>query len=368
MNVDNSTLRSKPTPAVEIRPVLMETAAETDVLNDRTSAMDLCDRLAQDFDTHLLLLANDLRNGKGRRNAVRLWKDDPGLSGELAFLFDFMRPDIVHTHKPGELAAMGHAARNAGVPHLVHSLCGELTAARPRQLDQFTAIAEELSPLLIAPSDEAADRLPSWARVEVVRTGIDCDRYAPGDKASARRKTGLPATPRIVGCASPAHGIESLLETIFHIDSEIHLALFGQGRPGPAERDLIRRLNLEERVHVLGAWAKPELIFQAIDIYFHGPSDDSLPRPVLAAQACGKPSIACAPALDDALCPQTGRQAPMQYMPTLRHSLRCALESADPKVTRRFILDNWNVEQSLKGYTRLFRKLTEPSQPATRLA
>lgn len=368
MDVHNSTIRSKPAPATEYRPVLMETATESDALDDRTGAADLCDRLAQEFDTHLLLLSNDSQKGEGQRNRVRLWKDDPGLSGELKFLFDFMRPDVLHTHKPDELAALGHAARAAGVPHLVHSLCGELAAAGTRHLDRFAAIAEGLSPLLIAPSEEVADRLPSWARVEVVRTGIDCERYVPGDKASARRKTGLPAKPRIIGCASPAQGMASLLKTIFHLDGDIHLALFGLANPGAAERDLIRRLDLEERVHVLGAWAKPELIFQAIDVYFHGPSDDCLPRPVLAAQACGKPSIACTPALDDALCPQTGRQAPMQYMPALRHSLRRALEPTDSRVTRQFILDRWNVEQSLESYGTLFRMLTEPGQPTARLA
>ena len=114
---------------------------------------------------------------------------------------------------------------------------------------------------------------------------------------------------------------------------------------------------------MLGAWARPETIFQAIDVYFHGPSGNSLPRPVLAAQACGKPAIACVPALSDALCPQTGRLAPLQFMPTLRHSLRCALDSAAPEVTRQFIVDNWNVEQSLEGYGALFKRLTERTCP-----
>ena len=217
--------------------------------------------------------------------------------------------------------------------------------------------------LLIAPNEETASKLPSWARIEILRTGVDCERYIPGDKARARRKVGLPAAPRIIGCASPAQGMAPLLETVFHMGEEVHLALFGNGRPGDPERALIKRLNMEERVHVLGAWARPETIFQAIDVYFHGPSGNSLPRPVLAAQACGKPAIACVPALSDALCPQTGRLAPLQFMPTLRHSLRCALDSAAPEVTRRFIVDNWNVEQSLEGYGALFKRLTERTCP-----
>ncbi len=353
----------RPPSDIQGRPILVESVAENDALDDRTGAVDLCDRLAQDFDTHLLLLSNDAPKDGGRRNTFLFWKDDPKLAGELEFLLDGLRPDIVHTHRMDELATLGRAAGKAGVPHIVHSLCREIAGARNWHSDEFAAIAERLSPLLIAPNEEAAGKLPSWARIEILRTGVDCERYVPGDKTRARRKVGLPKAPRIIGCASPAHGMAPLLETVFHMGEEVHLALFGNGRPGNPERALIKRLNMEERVHVLGAWARPETIFQAIDVYFHGPSGNSLPRPVLAAQACGKPAIACVPALSDALCPQTGRLAPLQFMPTLRHSLRCALDSAAPEVTRQFIVDNWNVEQSLEGYGALFKRLTERTCP-----
>ena len=39
------------------------------------------------------------------------------------------------------------------------------------------------------------------------------------------------------------------------------------------------------------------MIHQAIDIYFHGPSRDCSPRPLLAAQACEKPVVATLPTL-----------------------------------------------------------------------
>lgn len=349
-------------PTFQNRPILMETVTENDALDDLTSATDLHDGMALDCDSHLLWLSNGRGENQSRRNSHQLLQNDPKLPGELQTLFESLRPDIVHTHRFEELTTVGHAARRAGISHIVHSVCGDVTGAEKWQLEQFTAVVDELSPLLIAPSEEAAEQLPASAQIEILPAGIDCERYAPGDQARARRKVGLPGEARIIGCASPLNGLEALLHTMFRMDGIVHLALFGQSRPAREERLLIKRLGLDERVHVLGAWARPELIFQAIDTYYHGPSGDCLPRAVLAAQACGKSAIACAPTVSRTLCPQTGRLTPTQYIPTLLHSLQRTLDSSEPELTRQFILDNWNTDQSREGYARLFRRITERNQ------
>ncbi|MBE9558220.1 MAG: glycosyltransferase family 4 protein [Proteobacteria bacterium] len=346
-------------PTFQYLPILIEIVTEIDALDDLTAATDLHHGLTPDCDTHLLWLSNDSNEDQSRRNSHRLWKNDPKLPGELQTLFESLQPDIVHTHRFEELITVGHAARQSGISQIVHSVCGEVTGAENCQLEQFTAVVGELSPLLIAPSEEAAERLPASAQIEILPAGVDCERYAPGDQARARRKVGLPGEARIIGCASPLHGLEALLHSMFRMDGTVHLALFGQSRPTREQRLLINRLGLDERVHVLGAWARPELIFQAIDIYYHGPSGDCLPRAVLAAQACGKATIACSPTASRTLCPQTGRLTPTQYIPTLLHSLQRTLDSSEPELTRQFILDNWNTAQSLEGYARLFHRITE---------
>jgi len=340
----------------------METVSENDALDDLTSAIELNDGLGRNCDTHLLWFTDNPQKHPERRDVIRLLNEDPKLQDELRILFDIVRPDIVHTHRMENLATVGQAARRAGVPNIVHSVCNKISSAEKWQRDDYAAVMERLSPLLIAPSEEAAGRLPRWAEVEVIPAGIDCERYAPGDQARERRKIGLPGEPRMIGCASPLHGFGALLHALFRMDREVHMALFGQARPGQEERGLIKRLGLEERVHVLGGWAKPELVFRAIDVYFQGPSDDCLPRAVLAAQACGKPVIASAPTPNNMLCPQTGRLTPIQYMPTLQHSLQRALEHTKPEVTRQFVLDNWNAELSLEGYNALFHRLANENQ------
>jgi len=362
MNALNSTGRVNLSPDSQDRPVVVEIVTENDALDDLTSAIDLTDGLVRDCNTHLLWLTDNPKKRPERRNAVRLWKDDPNLLDALRVLFGIVRPDIVHTHRFNELATVGQAARRAGVANIIHSVSSEIIAAGKSQLDEYAAVVKTLSPLLIASNDEAAVRLSSWAPVYNLSAGIDCERYAPGDQALARRKVGLPNAPRVIGCGSPLHGLGALLHALYGMNSEIHLALFGQARPMPAERNLIKQLGLEERVHVLGAWAKQELILQAIDVYFHGPSDDCLARVVLAAQACGTPAIACAPTPSNMLCPQTGHLTHIQHIPALLDNLRRALGPARSKVTRQFILENWNADRSLEGYSALFRQLANQRQ------
>lgn len=350
------------------RPVLIEAVTDSDAQDDLTCAFDLRDGLAGAWDSHLLWLSTTGHNGQVPRDATRMWSESPDLPSELRTLFEDLRPDIVHTHRMGELSTIGQAAKQSGVPHIVHSVYGTIANAEKWQVDRLAAVVEELSPLLIAPSDEAARRLPASARIAILPTGMDCERYAPGDQERARRKTGLPPGPKIIGCASPIQGLETLLHALFRMEREVHLALFGVAQPGKEERLLIRWLGLEERVHVLGAWARPELIYQAIDAYFHGPSGDCLPRAVLAAQACGKPVVACGPTPSRVLCPRTGRLTPTGYMPTLLHSLRRSLEAPEPQVTRQFVLDNWHIGNTLERYSDLFGQLAEQNLPDCRLA
>ena len=368
MNKFDSTNGAARIPTFQDRPVVVEIITENDAQDDLTSAIDLSAGLTPNCDTRLLWLSNGIRKDKSCQNAIQLWKNDPELSRKLKLLFSALQPDIVHTHRIEELATVGAAARLAGVPNIVHSLCGKVGGAQKARLKHLTSVIETLSPLLIVPNETIASILPLSAQVEILPTGIDCNRYTLGDQARARRQIGLPAAPRIIGCASPTSSLNTLLHAIFQMERDVHLALFGVAQPSSMERDLIRRLDLEERIHVLGPWAKPEQAYQAIDVYFHGPSGDCLPRAVLAAQACGKPAIACAPTPSKVLCPVTGRLAPTEFAPTLVHSLRRTLKSTDPETTRRFVTENWHLEQSLDRYGNLFQQLFRQNLQARRLA
>ncbi len=341
------------------RPTIVETVTQADLFRDKTQGGELFSNLRKSCDAYLLQLNRERPQNPAGDNVFQFHEDEPALQEEILKLFEQVCPDIVHTHRLAQLFAIGATALRAGVPHVVHTIGSDVIDADDGTLDRLSGLSQTGILTLVVPTKDLAGRLPAGLNHVVIRSGIDCDRYHPGDNSRARRLTGLPPDAQIIGCASPCHALGSLLHATFRLDRSVHLALFGDAAPDPARRKLIRRLGLEERVHVLGDWARPELVYRAIDAYFHGPSAEWVPRAVLAAQASGKPAIACTPVRLDVLCRRIGLLLPTAYAPGLSQSLDRVLREPAIGESRHFILDQWNGKDSADGYFSLFRTLTE---------
>lgn len=362
MNLDNSQQVETSYSASNTRPVILEVASEVDARGDFTSAFDIRAALRNSCEFHLLRIGSEATPLPFSDNAHQIGGGAPEQLRQLTALFEKIRPDVVHTHRLRDLANIGITARAAGVPRLVHTICDGFPGASEQKVAEFLALAHSLRPMLVAPTAEAACRLNPDTQVTVIPRGIDLSRNRPGDALQARRKIGLPLAPQIVGSASPAASLETLVRSLFRLDSNVHLALFGAAIPGPGERELIRHLGVEERIHVLGSWAQPELIHQAIDVYFHGPSSDNCPRPLLAAQAAAKPAIAIFPAVVDFLCPETGQLLPNQFQPAILSALKRALDNAPAPQARKFVEKNWDAATAMAAYEELFFSMTSKVQ------
>jgi glycosyltransferase involved in cell wall biosynthesis len=337
------------------RPTILEIVSDSDAHADLTAASDVRFGLGDVFDAHLARMGDACPPVVEQSDTHWISGDGDSLRADLASLFARVPVDIVHTHRENDLAIVGGAAREAGVPSLVHTICGEIATAGQQKIQRLRELADMHGAVLVAPSFKVACRLNVVQDAAIVPRSVDCTRFRPGSPAKARQKTGLPEGPRVIGCASPASNLESLFLSLAKLELDVHVALFGPASPGAAERSLIRQLDLEERVHVLGGWAIPELIHQAIDIYYHGPSDDCSPRPVLAAQACGKPVVANYPTKAKFLCPQTSCLLPAQFQPALVGALNQALSTSPTSTARSFIEKNWNLSSSIGIYESVLR-------------
>jgi len=343
------------------RPAILEVVSDGDAHADLTAASDIHAGLGTVFDAHLARIGDGSPPVVGYDDIHWISRDSASLQDEFASLFSRVSLDIVHTHRTQDLASVAPAARRSGVPCVVHTIDGGAVVAEQKQLEELTELAAAYEVVLVAPSAEAASGLGVAEDVAIVRPSIDSARYRPGSPAKARQKTGLPEHPRIVGCASSASGLESLLRALTAMEPDVHVALFGPAFPGAAERHMIRELNLDERVHVLGGWALPEVIHQAIDVYYHGPSDDRGSRPILAAQACGKPVVAGHPTEAGVVCPQTGHCDKSRSPERLAEALDRALSLSPAPAAREFVERNWDTASSIGSYESLFRSAIELS-------
>lgn len=341
------------------RPVIVEIVSQEDAQSDMTAAGDIHAGLGSEFDVHLIHLG-DLANRLSRRSGVfSLAADSPRFNQILADILRSLKAKIVHTHRFADLASVGYAARSAGVDHLIHTINDTTEMSTSRDLSSLSSILNVHKPLLVAVSGALPDDFDLGNRpVACVPQGIDSDRYGAGDKDRARRRIGLPQGPLIIGCASPIAHLDPFLRAIIEIGDNAHVALFGEAKPDAGQRRWLQQLNMEERVHVLGPWADPGHIYQAMDVYFHGPGAIPYPRPVLAAQATGIPVVATAPTCLNTIGPTGGRLLETPSVPVLAAAIREAVSASPQPAARQFIKSNWDAKLTVGAYRDIFASLS----------
>src|SRR6266702_992752 len=136
--------------------------------------------------------------------------------------------------------------------------------------------------------------------VVVVPTGVDLDRFRPGDREAARRGLGLPADAPIclyVGRLDREKSVERIIEAFASIAEAVsgaRLLLVGQGsHAGPLERRAAAS-RAHERIHFVGGVARGELppYYQASDLFLFASETETQGLVLAEAHACGLPAVA----------------------------------------------------------------------------
>lgn len=133
----------------------------------------------------------------------------------------------------------------------------------------------------------ACEAMPD-ARVDLVHYGIDTELFAPGDKAEARRRLGIPADRVVV-----LGGAVNLQDTR---KGGVHLQHIFQ-RLGPQGHGIILGANAEgiagaQALGLISSPRKVRLIYQAADIFVNTSIEEAFGQMMLEAAACGLPIAA----------------------------------------------------------------------------
>lgn len=130
-------------------------------------------------------------------------------------------------------------------------------------------------------------------RIHVHHTGVDLDRFAPGNRAMLKAELGV-SGPLVacVGALIPRKGQAILIEALASL-ADATLTIVGQGPDRPALEAQARSLGIAERVRFAGALPHDEIarILAAADVMALPSSSEGLANAWVEALACGTPIV-----------------------------------------------------------------------------
>jgi glycosyltransferase involved in cell wall biosynthesis len=217
--------------------------------------------------------------------------------------FDFDLIDAHYFYPDGVAAAL--LAQWTGKPFVVTARGSDVNLigqyAVPRRLMRW---AGSQAAACIAVSSALADALGTLgivptAQVQVMRNGVDLERFLPVPQAEARAAIAQQGAPLLlsVGNLVPLKGHSLCVDALALLQSaypQARLVIAGEGPLQAALAQQVRALGLESRVALVGRVDNDQLAswYSAADLLLHPSSREGLPNVLLESLACGTPVVA----------------------------------------------------------------------------
>jgi len=133
-------------------------------------------------------------------------------------------------------------------------------------------------------------------RIISIPTGIDLERFKPGDKAAARGRLGLPESDLIVGIVATLRswkGHNYLVEAFSRLNrSDVQLVIVGDGPQRRMLEAMVQTHGIDSQTTFAGNQADPVPWFQALDVFaLPSYANEGVPQALMQAMACGLPVV-----------------------------------------------------------------------------
>lgn len=133
-------------------------------------------------------------------------------------------------------------------------------------------------------------------KVQSVPTGVDVERFRPGDKQAAREQCGLPQDKIIIGIVATLRswkGHVYLVEALARLQrNDVLLLVVGEGPNLPNIEDAIARHGVKDQILFVGQQADVVSWMQAMDVFvLPSYANEGVPQGLMQAMACSLPVI-----------------------------------------------------------------------------
>jgi glycosyltransferase involved in cell wall biosynthesis len=231
---------------------------------------------------------------------------------QIARLVGRLDFDVFHAHHPFLLGpAAGRLARRHRRPLIFtyHTRYEKYAHYVPLRRPLVEAAAIRLSTrfasrsdAVLAPSTVIRDELGRRgvrSPIAIVPTGIDLQRFQPGDREAARRALGFPATDAIllyVGRLDREKTVDRILAAFERIAGTVphaRLVLVGHGTEAERLRRVAERSPAGDRIRFLGVRPHAETVicYQSADLFLFASETETQGLVLAEAAACGLPAV-----------------------------------------------------------------------------
>ena len=132
-------------------------------------------------------------------------------------------------------------------------------------------------------------------RITSVPTGVDLNRFAPGERAAARRATGLPPERLLIGIVATLRswkGHRYLIDAFAGLPADTGLVIVGDGPQRQNIESQIAALRLGERVWLPGNQEDVLPWLQSLDVFaLPSYANEGVPQALVQAMLCGLPCV-----------------------------------------------------------------------------
>ena len=224
---------------------------------------------------------------------------------KLSRILRAIGPDIVHTRGWSSVDAIS-AARVSGIPHVVHGEHGwEATDPQGRNRKRIL-VRKCLSPL-VDRFVTVSDDLKRWLsqvvgiperKITRIHNGVDTRRFSMGHRDAARKLLGLDTAAFVIGTVGrldPVKDHTSLVQafqSIARLEQPAYLLVVGNGPMREEIQAQAHRLEIDDRVKLLGERNDIPLVLQAFDLFALTSVAEGISNTILEAMASGLPVIA----------------------------------------------------------------------------
>lgn len=234
-------------------------------------------------------------------------KKMPAAIMRLRRLLQQLQPDIVQTWMYHADFIGGLVARWCGYRNIIWGIRSTQVPINSRLTGLLVKINARLSYLLpkkiVCVAQAALESHRQFGfddkRMLVIGNGIDLDEFFKGmDSSLAVEKT--MSLPRIIGCVGRYHadkGQDLLVQSFAQLlpqQPDLRLMLIGRGCDSANQQlvTLLKQLNLEHAVDLLGERQDIAALLHTMDIYCMPSRSEGFPNGLVEAMACGLPCVA----------------------------------------------------------------------------